>query len=115
MSTERPIGVEPRVQSALDELRGMIQGQYPEATFEVARGEDDPEAVHLLTTVDVEDTDAVLDLVIDRLLQLQVEERLPVHVIPIRPLERVLQELRPPRRRARAAVDLGGSRPTLHP
>ena len=108
MSVERTGGMDERVQSALVELEGIIRGAYPEAVFEVARAEDEPEAAHLLATVDVEDAEAVLDLVIDRLLELQVEERLPVHVIPVRPLERVLRELRLPHRRARAASDLGG-------
>ena len=116
MSPERPIRMEPRVETALDELRGMIRGHYPDASFQVARAEDDPEAVHLITTVDVEDPDAVVDLVIDRLLELQIDEHMPVHVIPVRPVERVLQELIPTRRRrARPSADLEGPRAGLHP
>jgi hypothetical protein len=82
--------ISPQLQQALEELQGLIQKRYPTATFAVSRGEDDPESIHLVTTVDVEDTDAVLDVVIDRVLQLQVEAGLPVHVIPVRPIERVL-------------------------
>jgi len=33
----------------------------------------------------------VLDVVIDRLLELQVDEGIPVHVIPIRPPERAAE------------------------
>jgi hypothetical protein len=36
-------------------------------------------------TVDVEDTDAVVDVYIDRLVTLQIEEGLPVYVVPLRP------------------------------
>ncbi len=97
MSVEQPWIRDPRMQQALDELRGVIAKQYPEATFAVSRGEDDPDSVHLTTIVDVDDTDAVLDVVVDRLLQFQVEEQLPVHVIPIRPIERILHTARPKR------------------
>jgi hypothetical protein len=79
----------PRMQQALEELQGVIRQHYPTATFAVSRGEDDPEAVHLTTTVDLDDPDEVLDVVIARLLELQVEEQLPVYVIPVRAPERV--------------------------
>jgi len=70
--------------SALSELRAMIQKRYPTAIFTVSYGED-PDGVYLTATVDIDDTDAVVDLVIDRLLTMQVEESLPLYVIPIRP------------------------------
>jgi hypothetical protein len=93
MRTRRPEKLDPRIRDALGELKGMILQRYPEATFEVSRGDDEPESIHLTTTVDVDDPDEVMDLVVDRLLELQVEEGLPVHVIPIRPVERVLAEM----------------------
>jgi hypothetical protein len=93
----------PRVHGALDELRGMISQRHPTATFEVGRGHDEPENIHLTAIVDLDDPDEVLDLVRERLLELQVEERVPVHVIPIRTPERVLADLQ-----ARAAA--GGGR-----
>src|SRR5205814_3366851 len=83
-----------RMQRALDELRGVITARYPRATFEIVRDRDEPENVDLLTTVDLEDPDEVLDVVLDRLVQLQVEERIPVHVIPLRTPERILADLR---------------------
>jgi hypothetical protein len=89
-----------RVQDAVRELKQMLLQRYPDATFEITPGPDDPESIHLIATVDVEDSDTVLDVVIDRLLALQVEERLPVHVIPVRPSERVDGGSRPLGRRA---------------
>jgi hypothetical protein len=89
-----------RVQDAVRELQQMLLQRYPDATFEITPGPDDPESIHLIATVDVEDSDTVLDVVIDRLLELQVEERLPVHVIPVRPSERVDGGSRPLGRRA---------------
>jgi len=96
MTAERQRQPDQRLQRGLDELRGIILRRYPEATFEVSRGPDDPEAIHLTATVDVEDTEDVVDLVIDRMMELQIEENLPIFVIPTRPMERALEELRRP-------------------
>jgi hypothetical protein len=79
------------IQQAISELESLIRSRYSSATFAVGIG-DDPEGVYLVPTV--EDTDVVMDVVIDRLLQLQIDEGLPVYVVPIRPLERVLAEMR---------------------
>lgn len=107
MSTEHLRGLDPRMEQALAELKDMVRRRYPAATFEVAPGQDEADAVHLIATVDVEDPDEVLDVVIDRVLELQIEEGLPVHLIPIRPLEREVQELRARRRQARPRIDWG--------
>ena len=105
MMVERIQEDDPRVQNALADLQGLIHRRYPGATFAVAPGED-PDGVYLTATVDVEDTDEVVDTIIDRLLEIQVEERLPVYVIPVRPLARVLEELERPRPRRRLRIDL---------
>lgn len=93
MTTEQDVSLPPRMQEAVDELQGIIRQHYPTAIFAIAHGADEPENVHLVTTVDIEDTGDVINLVMDRLLELQLEEELPLHVIPIRPLERVLTTL----------------------
>lgn len=95
MSTELVDTLNPRIVSALNELTALIRTHYPDAQFEVMRGVDDPEAIHLTTTVDIEEPEDVVDLVIDRLLELQVEERVPIHIIPIRPMARVFAADRP--------------------
>ncbi len=78
------------LEQALDELREMILDRFPDTTFSVSTSPDDPEIVLLNAVVDLEDTEEVVDLVIDREIELQVDEGLPIHVIPLRPLERVL-------------------------
>lgn len=78
----------PRIKSAIAELQRIIQQRYPMATFEVTRG-DDPEGVYLFATVDVDDTDEVIDLFVDRLLLMQLDEGLPLYVVPLRSAERV--------------------------
>jgi len=77
-----------RVRAAMVELQALIQRHYPAATFRKTLGED-PEGMYLMATVDVEDTDDVVDVYIERLLEFQVDEGLSVYVIPVRPLKRV--------------------------
>ena len=89
MSAAQKHGWDARVGAALDELRNTIRARYPEATFEVARGDDEPSHVHLWTMVDLDDPDEVVDLVNDRVLELQLEDGLPVFVIPVRGPARV--------------------------
>jgi hypothetical protein len=84
-----------KMDRAIEELEQTIVRRYPSATFVVTRAADEPENVHLVTTIDIEDPDEVLDLVMDRLLELQIDERVP-HVIPIRPPERTLSSAQPP-------------------
>ena len=60
----------------------------PETAFTVAVGEG-PEGVHLTATVDLDHPDEVMDLVVNRLLELQIGEALPVYLVPIRTPERV--------------------------
>jgi hypothetical protein len=74
----------PRMQEAIRELQRLIRWLYPKATFQVEHG-DDPAGIYLLATVDVEDTDAVVEVYIERLLELQIDEGLPLYVVPIRP------------------------------
>jgi hypothetical protein len=87
-----------RVQGAIDELRQTILQRYPDAQFSVTRGPDEPENIHLITTVDLDDPEEVLDLVLDRMIELEVDERIPVYVIPVRTPGRILAELKPGRK-----------------
>jgi hypothetical protein len=105
MSKETPLPglaeLAPRQQRAVTELAQVIQAHVPGATFRLRAGIDDPEATYLVTTVDIDDPDVVLDLVAERLLQLQVEEGVPVHVLPIHPPKRVAQTMERVRRQTR--------------
>jgi hypothetical protein len=88
MRAERLERGTPRMQAAIGELQRLIQQHDPEATFPVEPG-DDPTGMYVLATVDVEDTDVVVVVYIDRLLELQIDEGLAVYVVPVRPLARV--------------------------
>lgn len=93
MSKEQTLNLDPRMESAVGDLKVKIQERYPTASFDVALG-DDPEGVYLRAIVDLDEVDEVLDLVLDPLFEYQVLQELPIYVIPLQPLERVLRELR---------------------
>ena len=92
MIANRVPATDPQIDAAIAELQQLISARFPDAVFAVAPGED-PGSVHLVATVDVEDTEEVIDVVIDRLVSLHVDERVPVYVVAVRPLERVVAML----------------------
>ena len=83
----------PRIEEAVEELKTRITARFPQASFVVEEGSD-PEGTYLVTTVDIADTDEVIAVVGDRLVELQVTEGLPVYVTPLRPIQRVVAQLR---------------------
>ncbi len=70
------------LEDGIAEMQTLIKSAYPEATFATESGED-PEGVHLLARVDADDLDEVMDVFIDRLIDLQIEQGLRLHVIPL--------------------------------
>jgi hypothetical protein len=70
------------VVDAIAELSGLISARYPEARFSVELGED-PAGTYVLATVDADDLDEVMDVYIDRLIDLQIDHGLRLHVIPL--------------------------------
>src|SRR5215212_1157193 len=77
MSIEPGADLDPMLHTALEQLAAGISQRYAEAAFRVSRGEEDPAIVQLVATVDMDNTDPMLDVVMGRLLDLQAE-RLPV-------------------------------------
>jgi len=77
-----------RIKHALVELQDLIVTAFPGAVFEIYSGSD-PDGTYLEAMVDVEDLNDLLDVFIDRLVDMQVEERLPVYVVPAHTPERV--------------------------
>ena len=93
MKSENHVSLTPRMEEAVHELKSLITERFPQASFVVEEGFD-PKGTYLVTTVDIADTDEVIDVVGDRLVELQVEEGLPVYVTPLRPIKRVIAQLR---------------------
>ena len=81
------------MEKAINELKTRISERFPQASFVVEEGFD-PKGIYLVTTVDIADTDEVIDAIGDRLVELQVDEGLPLYVTPLRPIQRVVAALR---------------------
>jgi hypothetical protein len=94
MSQDLEQTLDPRIRGAIDEVRRAILARYPSALFSVEHGHDEPENIHLITTVDLDDPDEVVDLVLDRLIELEVDERIPLYVIALPTPERILAEMK---------------------
>ena len=91
MNEEPPeiqIIITPRAQAALDELQTLIAARFPQATFTVEKGYE-PAGIYLEATVDIDDIDDVVAVFIDRLVDIQVKDGIPVYVNVHRPIERV--------------------------
>jgi hypothetical protein len=88
MTTSQTLALDPKMQAAVDELEDLIRQAHPEVQFSLSRDPEGSEAIHLIAVLDVDDTDLVVDEFIDRMMQLQIEEELPLFVIPVRTPER---------------------------
>ncbi len=75
------------MEAAIEEMTHLVSQRFPEATFALGHGED-PEGTHLIATVDIDDMGEVVELYLDRLVDMQLDEALPLYVIPVRPVER---------------------------
>jgi hypothetical protein len=99
MSKEYLQTLDPRRQQAVVELTEMVTQRYPTASFEIGPSEEDPDVTHITASVDIDDPEEVTDLTIERELELQIEEGIPVYLIPIRTPERVAALLRQQQRK----------------
>lgn len=103
MTPEHEVPLTPQMEEAIADLSGLIRSRYPDATFTAGTGED-PDGIYLTATVDVEEMDEVVDVFLDRMVDLQVEEELPLFVVAVRPPARNAAILA--RRQAPAAMAL---------
>jgi hypothetical protein len=103
MSNEQSLLREPAIRQAVQELQALISARYPDAAFAVFE-RNDPDGIRLQATVDLEDTDEVMDAVVDALFDIQVERGLPVYVVTEQPLQRVVERIGAEPRGASSAV-----------
>lgn len=83
--------VDPRAQPAIDEIQQAILKRWPDVTFSIHRGPDNPNGIHMDVFVDEEDPDVVLEGgLTDRLVDILVDDGIPLHVIPLHTHERAL-------------------------
>lgn len=79
MTTDRFQLTDSRILAAVDELKGLISGRFPTTVYQVGMGED-PDGVYLHAFVDIEDRGEVVDVFLDRLVDLQLDDDLPIYV-----------------------------------
>jgi hypothetical protein len=91
MTPEHEPSISPNMKRAIVELEDLVRQQYPDAAFQVQQSPEDPTIIHLIPTVDVVDRDEVMDLVIDRMMQFQIDDSLPLFVVPVRTADREAQ------------------------
>jgi hypothetical protein len=87
MTPEHQFPLSPRMHAAIEEMKSLISSRYPTTTYTVYEW-DDPEGIFLSAVVDTEDLEAVTDLFRDRELDLQIQEDLPLFVVPERTPEK---------------------------
>ncbi len=85
----REYPLSPELQAAVRELSALIRAAHPEAQFALRPHPEEPSLMLLLATVDVDDLDEVVDLVIDRMSELRTEAGVPILVVPLHTPERV--------------------------
>lgn len=88
MTVEHDHRSDLKMQAAVTELQELIRAHYPTATFTVGEAEN-PDGVYMRAIVDVDDTDEVTEVFIDRMIDLQVEDGLPLYVVPVRTPARI--------------------------
>ena len=92
--------LDDRTRQTIHELQDTITARYPTTSFGLERSPEDPASIHLLAVADVDDLDEVGDLVVERVVALQVDEGISLHVIPLRTPEREQEALAAARRGA---------------
>jgi hypothetical protein len=87
MIDKQYLKLDDRMQAAVDEMKHLIASNFPVVEFSVHQGEES-ERIHLDAVLDMDETLEVLDLILGRMVELQIEEGLPLVVIPLPTLER---------------------------
>lgn len=90
MGRTRSVTRGPRVAAAVKEVQDLILSKYPGTEFRIRRGED-PTGTYLVATVDLDEPDEVTDLVVNRLMDLLVDEGIFIVVVPVRTPERAAE------------------------
>jgi hypothetical protein len=80
---------DPRVQAAIAEIQALVLRRFPDASFAVWVGMgEDTAGVYLEAAIHGDDLMKVADLYSDRLVDVQVDDGVPIRVVPVRSHER---------------------------
>src|SRR5215471_13270744 len=72
-----------RTAEVIEEYKQLVLDRYPDAEFEVSRG-DEPPGIYVWATVNVDDLWEPIEYVTPRVLEVQIDEGLPIYLIPTR-------------------------------
>ncbi len=81
------VPITPRMEELIAEMKQRISRRFPSTTFEMYQGED-PVGIYLIAIVDTDDLEEVDELFSSRIVDVQVDERIPLFVITERTPER---------------------------
>ncbi len=85
VATQYDYGIdEPRMQDAIAELKALVLSRYPDATFEVFPSSN-VNGVYLRINVAIDEPGDVSDLILARVVDMQLDDELPLYPIPVRP------------------------------
>jgi len=87
MTTSDEFVDDPAMLAAIVELQHLILARFPETEFTIGEASD-PEGVLMRAIVDVDDPDEVTSVFIDRMVDIQVDDQLPIYVVPLRTARR---------------------------
>lgn len=87
MTLEHRFPLSPRMAAAIAEMKTLISSRYPTTIYSVYEW-DDPEGIFLSAVIDTEDLESATDLFLGRMVDLQIDEDLPLFVIPERTPEK---------------------------
>ncbi len=82
---------EPRMQDAIAELKELVRSRYPDATFEVFPSSN-VNGVYMRIIVDIDEPWDVSDFILARVVDMQLDEELPIYPIPERPRRWIIAE-----------------------
>lgn len=71
------------LREVIEEYKQLILARFPDAEFEVTEG-DDPPGIHVWATVDAADLFEVSEYVAPYVVDVQVDEGLPIYLFPTR-------------------------------
>ena len=83
MQSGEDASLDERMQDAIHVLTHLILQRFPGTTFDIQPG-DHSSATFVTAVVDLDDPDDAVDCFIDRLLDLQVDEGIRLHIVPVR-------------------------------
>lgn len=85
MATLDDLLKEPRILAAVEELKRLVLKRYPGAEFDVFSSTN-VNGVYMRIFVDIDDPGDVNEAILDRVVEMQIDEGLPIYPVAVRPI-----------------------------